>query len=100
MQYIKKLLSNKDIKVSKIATGVPIGTDMESSALFAFGLNRRIRVASVSVLSDEICDSGDEYKGLSDKDIWFKKVLPMMPVAFESIVSVTNGLIEKGKGAP
>ncbi len=29
MQYIKKILENKDIKVSKIATGVPIGTDME-----------------------------------------------------------------------
>lgn len=29
MQYIKKLLFDKDIKVSKIATGVPIGTDME-----------------------------------------------------------------------
>lgn len=29
MQYIKKFLENKEIKVSKIATGVPIGTDME-----------------------------------------------------------------------
>ncbi len=29
MQYIKKILENRDIKVSKIATGVPIGTDME-----------------------------------------------------------------------
>ena len=29
MQYIKKILSDRDIKVSKIATGVPIGTDME-----------------------------------------------------------------------
>ncbi len=29
MQYIRKLLSDKDIKVSKIATGVPIGTEME-----------------------------------------------------------------------
>lgn len=29
MQYIKKLLEDKNIKVSKIATGVPIGTDME-----------------------------------------------------------------------
>ncbi len=29
MQYIGKLLSDKKIKVSKIATGVPIGTDME-----------------------------------------------------------------------
>ena len=29
MQYIKKILEHKDIKVSKIATGVPIGTDME-----------------------------------------------------------------------
>lgn len=77
-----------------------IGTDMESSALFAFGINRRVRVASVSVLSDEISDSGDEYKGLSDKDVWFKKVLPMMSVAFESIVSVTNGLIEKEEGTP
>lgn len=29
MQYIKKLLGDREIKVSKIATGVPIGTDME-----------------------------------------------------------------------
>lgn len=29
MQYIKKLLENIEVKVSKIATGVPIGTDME-----------------------------------------------------------------------
>lgn len=29
MQYIKKILSNYNVKVSKIATGVPIGTDME-----------------------------------------------------------------------
>lgn len=29
MQYINKLLSGKDIKISKIAIGVPIGTDME-----------------------------------------------------------------------
>lgn len=29
MQYIKKILADRNIKVSKIATGVPIGTDME-----------------------------------------------------------------------
>lgn len=29
MQYIRRLLVDKEIKVSKIATGVPIGTDME-----------------------------------------------------------------------
>ena len=29
MQYIKKLLESKNISVSKIATGIPIGTDME-----------------------------------------------------------------------
>ena len=29
MQYIKKVLSSKDIKITKIATGIPIGTDME-----------------------------------------------------------------------
>lgn len=29
MQYIKKLLDGKNIKISKIAIGVPIGTDME-----------------------------------------------------------------------
>lgn len=29
MQYIRKILSDRGIKVSKIATGVPIGTDME-----------------------------------------------------------------------
>ena len=29
MQYIRKLLENKDVKVTKIATCIPIGTDME-----------------------------------------------------------------------
>lgn len=29
MQYIRKLLENKDVKVTKMATGIPIGTDME-----------------------------------------------------------------------
>ena len=29
MQYIKKILENKEVKVSKIATGIPLGTDME-----------------------------------------------------------------------
>ena len=29
MQYISKILTDKDIKISKIATGVPMGTDME-----------------------------------------------------------------------
>lgn len=29
MQYISKILSDKNIKISKIATGVPMGTDME-----------------------------------------------------------------------
>ena len=29
MQYIKKILVDKNVNVSKIATGVPIGTDME-----------------------------------------------------------------------
>lgn len=29
MQYINKLMDGKKIKISKIATGIPIGTDME-----------------------------------------------------------------------
>ena len=29
MQYIKKILENKKVKISKIATGIPLGTDME-----------------------------------------------------------------------
>ena len=29
MQYIKKILSNRSIKISKLASGIPIGTDME-----------------------------------------------------------------------
>lgn len=29
MQYIRKLLLNKNVLVTKIATGIPIGTDME-----------------------------------------------------------------------
>ena len=29
MQYLKKILSDFNVKISKIATGVPLGMDME-----------------------------------------------------------------------
>lgn len=29
MQYIKKILESVDVKITKIATGIPVGTDME-----------------------------------------------------------------------
>ena len=29
MQYIKKILENSNVKITKIATGIPIGTDIE-----------------------------------------------------------------------
>lgn len=29
MQYIRRILNNKNVKITKIATGIPIGTDME-----------------------------------------------------------------------
>lgn len=65
-----------------------ISTDMESSALFAFGVDRKVPVASISVLSDEIYNSEGEQKGLSDKDIWFDRVLPKMKEAFLGLLIV------------
>lgn len=43
MQYIKKLLENCDVKVTRIATGVPIGTDIEyiDSMTLEFALEGR-----------------------------------------------------------
>lgn len=61
---------------------------MESSALFAFGVDRKVPVASISVLSDEIYNSEGEQKGLSDKDIWFDRVLPKMKEAFLGLLIV------------
>lgn len=29
MQYIKKILENKNIKITRIATGIPMGTDID-----------------------------------------------------------------------
>ena len=29
MQYIKKVLEGKNVKVTRIATGIPMGTDIE-----------------------------------------------------------------------
>ena len=29
MQYISRILGDKNVKISKIATGIPMGTDME-----------------------------------------------------------------------
>lgn len=72
---------------SRVSDGA-IATDMESSALFAFGIDRKTPVASISVLSDEIYNSDGEQKGLSDKDIWFDRVLPKMKEAFISLVEL------------
>lgn len=82
-----------DKMVRRYISSGAIFADMESSALFSFGLNRRVKVASLSILSDEIQeDEGDAPKGLSDKDIWFNKVLPKMLVAFNNIVEVYENI--------
>lgn len=73
--------------VSRVSDGA-IATDMESSALFAFGIDRRIPVASISVLSDEIYGVSGDQKGLSDKDVWFCKVLPKAQIAFSALLEV------------
>lgn len=77
-----------DSAIARRISDGAIGTDMESSALFAFGIDRKTPVASISVLSDEIHNSKGDYKGLSDKEIWFNKVLPKMAEAFESLITV------------
>lgn len=63
-----------------------IAGDMESSALFAFGLEKKVSVVSVSILSDDIHEKGDGPKGLSDKDIWFDVVLPTFKDIFDAVV--------------
>lgn len=79
-----------DTTIARRISDGAIGTDMESSALFAFGVDRKTSVVSISVLSDEIHNSEGDYKGLSDKDIWFGKVLPKMTEAFETIIKVVT----------
>lgn len=43
MQYIKKILENKNVKVTRIATGIPMGTDIEyiDSMTLEFALEGR-----------------------------------------------------------
>ncbi len=77
-----------DSAIARRISDGAIGTDMESSALFAFGIDRKTPVASISVLSDEIHNSEGDYKGLSDKEIWFNKVLPKMSEAFEAVIKI------------
>ena len=78
--------TDKAVK-SRVSDGA-IATDMESSALFAFGIDKKTPVASLSVLSDEIYSSEGEHKGLSDKEIWFDRVLPKMEEAFISLIEL------------
>lgn len=79
-----------DSAIARRISDGAIGTDMESSALFAFGIDRKTPVASISVLSDEIHNSEGDYKGLSDKEIWFNKVLPKMAEAFDAIIKIAT----------
>ena len=73
--------------LSRVSDGA-ISTDMETSALYAFGIDRKTPVASISVLSDEIYNSEGDQKGLSDKDVWFDMVLPKMAEAFVGLVEL------------
>jgi len=73
-----------------------IAGDMESSALFALGLEKKVSVVSVSMLSDDIHEKGEGPKGLSDKDIWFNVVLPTFKLIFEAVTEVFNEL-DNGK---
>ena len=43
MQYIKKILENKNVRVTRIATGIPMGTDIEyiDAMTFEFALDGR-----------------------------------------------------------
>ncbi len=70
-----------------------IATDMESAALFAFGISKRIPLASISILSDEIYNSEGDQKGLSDKQIWFDMVLPKCKEAFKCLVELFSSKI-------
>lgn len=78
---------NDEAVVSRVSDGA-ISTDMETSALYAFGIDRKTSVASISVLSDEIYNSEGDQKGLSDKDVWFNMVLPKMAEAFKGFVEL------------
>ena len=43
MQYIKKILENKNVRVTRTATGIPMGTDIEyiDSMTLEFALEGR-----------------------------------------------------------
>jgi purine-nucleoside phosphorylase len=80
-----------DEMVERYVNDGAIAADMESSALFAFGLNKKVKVASISLLSDEIHSAqGEKFKGLSDKQIWFDKVLPACNQAFMAVLNVLS----------
>lgn len=46
MQYIKKILEGKNVKITKIATGIPMGTDIEyiDSMTLEFALEGRMNI--------------------------------------------------------
>ncbi len=80
-----------DEAVKKYIDSGAMSADMESSALFSFGLCRKVPVCSVSIVSDEISEGGNnEFKGLSDKDIWFNRVLPLFDKTFSSIIKTLS----------
>lgn len=78
-----------DEMVTEYTNSWAIFADMESSALFSLWLQKKVSVASISVLSDEIhSDIWSEHKGLSDKDVWFNLVLPTFEKIFYWLVKV------------
>ena len=75
-----------DEMVQKYIDSGAIVADMESSAIFAAGINRKVSVSSISVISDSIIhDEGADQKGLQSKEIWFKTVLPAFDVIFDTV---------------
>jgi hypothetical protein len=78
-----------DLKINKFKGLGCLAVDMETAALYAFGMDRKIPVLSLNIVMDrpyEDCGTSSDHRGVSNKRVWCDTVMPLFLRLFRTVI--------------
>lgn len=76
-------------KIEKYKSLNCLSVDMETAGLYSFGMDRKIPVISLNIVTDKPHEDSSEYKGFVQKDLWDNKITPLF---LELMTKILDGL--------
>ncbi len=78
-----------DQKIAEFKRLGCLAVDMETAALFAFGMDRNIPVISFNIVKDsphEDCGKSFDFRGVAVRQVWFETIMPLFLRLFETVL--------------